>query len=178
MAELRHSSSIGNRATPSPTASAVASSPLSSDFRPSLAEDDDHEGRDRHPRDRSLRSCFQSFIPSDDLYRPHAYSSKISIFILVSVALAAMIAISSFVKGLVWFLNVILCMHASIRLRFVRNFRFLTFFYVHCVAAFFTSGLVSPCVDVIIRGYVDVEELLAIGEGSIEYIKVHLNIKG
>ncbi|XP_075523907.1 protein PECTIC ARABINOGALACTAN SYNTHESIS-RELATED [Primulina tabacum] len=100
MAELRHSSSIGSRATPSPTASAVASSPLSSDFRPSSADDDDHDGRDRHPRDRSLRSCFQSFIPSDDLYRPHAYGSKISIFILVSLALAAMIAISSLVKGL------------------------------------------------------------------------------
>ncbi|KAI3452660.1 hypothetical protein Pfo_009324 [Paulownia fortunei] len=104
-AELRHSSSIGSRATPSPSASAVASSPLSSDYHSTAATDDDDNGRDRYPRDRSFRSYFQPFLPhyffpNDDLYRPHPHRSKISILILVAVVFAAVISVSSVVKRL------------------------------------------------------------------------------
>lgn len=104
-AELRHSSSIGSRATPSPSASAVASSPLSPDYYSPTADDDDN-GRDRYPRDRSFRSYFQPFLPqylfpSDDLYRPHPHRSKISVLILVAVIFAAVISVSSVVKRLV-----------------------------------------------------------------------------
>ncbi|KAL8550583.1 hypothetical protein ACS0TY_009130 [Phlomoides rotata] len=104
-AELRHSSSIGNRATVSPAASAVASSPFSSDYDSVAAADDDHNGRDRYSRDRSFRSYIQPFLPhycfpNDDLYRAHPYRSKISILILVAVALAAVISVSSVIKRL------------------------------------------------------------------------------
>lgn len=106
MAELRHSSSIGSRATASPAASAVASSPFSSDYDSAAAADDDHNGRDRYSRDRSFRSFIQPFLPhyffpNDDLYRAHPYRSKISILILVAVVLAAVISVSSVIKRLV-----------------------------------------------------------------------------
>ncbi|CAA3027569.1 PECTIC ARABINOGALACTAN SYNTHESIS-RELATED-like [Olea europaea subsp. europaea] len=97
-AELRHSSSIGSRATPSPTATVTASSPLSPENNPSAADDDD--GRDRHSRDRSLRSYLQSLhphstFPIDGLHRPNPYNSKISLFVLVAIVLAVVISISS-----------------------------------------------------------------------------------
>ncbi|GFP97515.1 uncharacterized protein at1g04910 [Phtheirospermum japonicum] len=104
-AELRHSSSIGSRSTPSPSAAAVAPSPLSSDHHSAASDDDDDNGRDHHPRDRSFRSYFQPFLPhyfspNDDLYRPHPYRSKISILILVALLFAAVISVSSVVKRL------------------------------------------------------------------------------
>ena len=105
-AELRHSSSIGNRATPSPSASAVASSPFSSDYDSATSAADDDNGRDRHPRDRSIRSYFQSFFPhflfpNDDLHRAHPHRSKISTVILVAIVFAAVISVSSLVQRLV-----------------------------------------------------------------------------
>ncbi|XP_012855174.1 PREDICTED: uncharacterized protein At1g04910 [Erythranthe guttata] len=104
-AELRHSSSIGSRATPSPSASVVAQSPLSSDYQSPPAADDHDNGRDRYPRDRSFRSYVQPFLPhyffpNDDLYRPHPHRSKISILILAAVVFAAVLSVSSVVKRL------------------------------------------------------------------------------
>ncbi|KAL1532749.1 protein PECTIC ARABINOGALACTAN SYNTHESIS-RELATED-like [Salvia divinorum] len=104
-AELRHSSSIGNRATSSPSASAVASSPFSSVYNSATASGGDHNVRDRHPRDRSFCSYFQPFLPhfffpNDDLHRAHPHRSKISIIVLVAIVFAGVITVSSLVQRL------------------------------------------------------------------------------
>lgn len=101
MAELRHSSSIGSRATPSPSKRDDATSPLAPD---NILEYDD-DGRDRHSRDR-VRSFFsnvQSLWPYfSDETRAHSLivNSKISLFLLIAVILAGLLSVSSILNRL------------------------------------------------------------------------------
>ncbi|XP_071928579.1 protein PECTIC ARABINOGALACTAN SYNTHESIS-RELATED isoform X2 [Coffea arabica] len=110
MAELRHSSSMGSRAaSASPRKRddvAVASSPLSPDNIPTSSSSDDN--RSRHTRDRGgLRSFFSAghlhslfpFSFTDDA-RLHTHNSKISVFVLCLIFLAAIISVSSIVNRL------------------------------------------------------------------------------
>ena len=96
MAELRHSSSIGSRATASPMKRDDVTSPLAPE---NLPHDDD--GRDRHSRDRvrSLFSNFQSLYADET--RPHSYNSKISLFVLILLILAGLLSLSSILNRLV-----------------------------------------------------------------------------
>ncbi|KAI9114034.1 hypothetical protein K1719_015285 [Acacia pycnantha] len=95
MAELRYSSSLGNRASSSPLKRDGDSSPLMPD---SQLDDDDE--RDRHSskeRDRSLFSHFQHLFPffNDDA-RVSSHNSRIHLFclfLLVLVGLATVFAI-------------------------------------------------------------------------------------
>lgn len=94
MAELRHSSSIGSRATPSPMKRDDVTSPLAPDNLPH----DDDGGRDRHPRDRvrSFLSNIQSLWPFfPDETRAHSHSSKISLFLFLLVILVGLLSLSS-----------------------------------------------------------------------------------
>lgn len=98
MAELRHSSSIGTRATPSPLKRDEDSSP----FLPDNPTDhyDRHSSRDRD-RDRPFWSNFHSICPyfSDEpRVSPHNY--KISLFWIVLVILVGFISISAILNGL------------------------------------------------------------------------------
>ncbi|CAL5421251.1 unnamed protein product [Camellia sinensis] len=101
MAELRYASSMGNRAVSSPRKRDEISSPLVPETLPQDQDDDD--GRDRHSRDRvhSFFPNFQSLCPyfGDDS-RFHLYNSKISIFLLLLVLLAAFISIFSILNRL------------------------------------------------------------------------------
>ena len=99
MAELRHSSSIGTRATPSPLKRDEDSSP----FLPDNPTDhyDRHSSRDRD-RDRPFWSNFHSICPyfSDEpRVSPHNY--KISLFWILLVILVGFISISAILNGLV-----------------------------------------------------------------------------
>ncbi|WOH14298.1 hypothetical protein DCAR_0933817 [Daucus carota subsp. sativus] len=89
MAELRHSLSVGSRTTPSPhegTTPLTAPGNISNDV-----------GRDRHSRDR-----FRFFFVNDEtrLTHSHFLSSKISVFLLVAIMLAALVSLSSLVDRL------------------------------------------------------------------------------
>ncbi|XP_028095854.1 protein PECTIC ARABINOGALACTAN SYNTHESIS-RELATED isoform X2 [Camellia sinensis] len=101
MAELRYASSMGNRAVSSPRKRDEISSPLVPETLPQDQDDDD--GRDRHSRDRvhSFFPNFQSLCPyfGDDS-RFHLHNSKISIFLLLLVLLAAFISIFSILNRL------------------------------------------------------------------------------
>lgn len=112
MAEFRHSSSIGSRATASSVSSpikrdevSVASSPLSPDNVPSV-EDDDND-RYRHSRDRGIRSLFSTHFSSQfpffhfsDGTRTLPYNSRLSLFVLLLILLAAGFLVSSIVRRL------------------------------------------------------------------------------
>lgn len=111
MAELRHSSSIGNRVTASPRKRddvVASSSPLVPDNNgaPNVDDDDDDYRGRYYPRDR-FRSLFSSylqplfpfFFPDDS--RSHPHNSKISLFLLVFIILSLLVAISSVVHRLV-----------------------------------------------------------------------------
>ncbi|KAM1402885.1 hypothetical protein ACFX2I_011560 [Malus domestica] len=94
MAELRHSISMGARATSSPMKRDEDSSPFISDTQPQ----DDDDGRGRPPfkdRDRPFLSYFQSICPSisDD-----SNSSRISLFIVIAVAILGLVSILAIVK--------------------------------------------------------------------------------
>lgn len=99
MVELRHSSSLGNRATSSPMKRDEDSSPLVPD-----RQSEDHDDRDRHSiRDRPYsRLSFQSLCPyfGDDS-RVSPYNSKISLFFVFLVVAAGLIAVFSIVRRLV-----------------------------------------------------------------------------
>ncbi|KAF5940049.1 hypothetical protein HYC85_021216 [Camellia sinensis] len=101
MAELRYASSMGNRAVSSPRKRDEISSPLVPETLPQGQDDDD--GRDRHSRDRVhfFFPNFQSLCPyfGDDS-RFHLHNSKISIFLLLLVLLAAFISIFSILNRL------------------------------------------------------------------------------
>ncbi|MFS8030712.1 putative GDP-fucose protein O-fucosyltransferase [Helianthus anomalus] len=99
MAELRHNSSIGARATPSPRKRDDVTSPLSSDNN--LPRDvDDDGGRDRHPRDR-FRSLFSNhFQLLDDSARVYSQNFKILLFIVTVVAFAGLFTIYSVITHL------------------------------------------------------------------------------
>ncbi|GFY91458.1 O-fucosyltransferase family protein [Actinidia rufa] len=98
MAELRHSSSIGNRAVSSPRKRDDVASPLVPENLP------DDGGRDRHSRDRfhSFVSNFQSLSPyfGEDS-RFHPYNSKISRLLLVFVLFVGVISVFSILTRLV-----------------------------------------------------------------------------
>ena len=99
MAELRHSSSIGSRATPSPLKRDEDSSP----FLPDNPTDhhDRHSLRDRD-RDRPFWSNFHSICPffSDEpRVSPHYY--KISILWILLVIIVGFVSISAILNGLV-----------------------------------------------------------------------------
>lgn len=109
MAELRHSSSIGSRATAGSSASpmkrdeALASSPLCPDNAP--VTDDDDDNRNRHFRDRGLRSIFSAHLNSlfpffhlNDDSRSQPYNSKIWLFVLLLIVVAGVTAISSIIS--------------------------------------------------------------------------------
>ena len=99
MVELRHSTSLGNRATSSPMKRDEDSSPLVPDRQ---SEDDDD--RDRHSiRDRYYsRLSFQSLCPyfGDDA-RVSPYNSRISLFFVFLVVAGGLIAVFSIIKRLV-----------------------------------------------------------------------------
>ncbi|XP_022945581.1 protein PECTIC ARABINOGALACTAN SYNTHESIS-RELATED isoform X1 [Cucurbita maxima] len=98
MVELRHSTSLGNRATSSPMKRDEDSSPLVPDRQ---SEDDDD--RDRHSiRDRYYsRLSFQSLCPyfGDDA-RVSPYNSRISLFFVFLVVAGGLIAVFSIIKRL------------------------------------------------------------------------------
>ncbi|KAF8015606.1 hypothetical protein BT93_H1199 [Corymbia citriodora subsp. variegata] len=108
MAELRHSSSLGSRASSSPMKRDDDSSPLVPDSRAPLDDDDGggvggggrHSSRDR---DRPLWSHLHSLWPqhffSDDPRVP-PHGSRIPIFLLLVVALVGLISIFSIVHRL------------------------------------------------------------------------------
>lgn len=103
MAELRHSSSIGARASSSPMKRDEDASPFIPDTQPNENDDDDSRGRHVHKdRDRSFWSHFQSLCPflSDDS-RVSYHSSRIPLFLLIFVVLVGLISIFSIVKRLV-----------------------------------------------------------------------------
>lgn len=114
MAELRHSSSIGSRAASPRKRDDVgaASSPLSPGNLPAASDEDDDDNRNRHSRDRGLRSLFSpahlhSLFPfsfTDDA-RVHTHNSKISVFVLFLIFLAGIISVYSIVYRLVSVLN-------------------------------------------------------------------------
>ncbi|GAB4829265.1 hypothetical protein Ancab_018932 [Ancistrocladus abbreviatus] len=98
--ELRHSSSMGNRASSSPRKQRDDDqSPFLPDHKPGTGGDDDHL---RHPRDhRPFWSHFQYVFPcSSDDSRVSNHSSRISLSLVVIVAIAALISIFSLVHRL------------------------------------------------------------------------------
>ncbi|KAL3337302.1 hypothetical protein AABB24_029784 [Solanum stoloniferum] len=107
MAELRHSSSIGNRVTASPRKRddvTASSSPLVPDSAPNV-DDDDDDYRGRYPRDRFRSFCsshlqplFPFFFPDESRSHPHKF--KISLFLLVVLILSLVVLISSVVHRL------------------------------------------------------------------------------
>ncbi|MFS7943890.1 hypothetical protein Hanom_Chr06g00505531 [Helianthus anomalus] len=99
MAELRHSTSIGGRATPSPRKRDDVTSPLSSDNHP-LRDDDDDGDRDRHHRDR-FRSLFSNhFQLLDDSARVYSNNFKILLFFITVLAFAGMFTVYSVISHL------------------------------------------------------------------------------
>lgn len=100
MVELRHSSSIGSRATSSPMKRDDVSSPLFPDSQPN--DDDDHDRHASKDRDRPSWYNFQSLCPffSDDA-RVSPYNSRISLFFIFVIVLAGAISVFSIVNRLV-----------------------------------------------------------------------------
>lgn len=100
MAELRHSSSLGSRATSSPMKRDGESSPLVADSRPDDDDDGRHSARDR---DRGLwnhlHTLYTLHFADDHRVSPHY--SRISVFLLVALALAVLISVFSIVSRLV-----------------------------------------------------------------------------
>jgi hypothetical protein len=97
MAELRHSSSLGGRATPSPRKRDDVTSPLSSSSDTHLSHDDDG-GRDRHPRDR-FRSLFSNHFQLLDETARNNF--KIFIFFVTLLAFAGVYSVYSVISHLV-----------------------------------------------------------------------------
>ncbi|XP_059445707.1 protein PECTIC ARABINOGALACTAN SYNTHESIS-RELATED [Corylus avellana] len=99
MVELRHSSSIGSRATSSPMKRDDVSSPLFPDSQPN--DDDDHDRHASKDRDRPSWYNFQSLCPffSDDA-RVSPYNSRISLFFIFVIVLAGAISVFSIVNRL------------------------------------------------------------------------------
>lgn len=103
MAELRHSSSIGARASSSPMKRDEDSSPLIPADGLSSSDDDNARGRHSHKdRDRSFCSHFHSLCPflADDS-RVSYHPSRISLFFLLFLLLLASISIFSLFKHIV-----------------------------------------------------------------------------
>lgn len=101
MAELRHSSSIGGRPTPSPRKRDDVTSPLSSENHLPHDDDDDNNGRDRYHRDR-FRSLFSNhFQLLDDSARVYSYNFKILLIIISIVAFAGLYSVYSVISRLV-----------------------------------------------------------------------------
>ncbi|XP_056171069.1 protein PECTIC ARABINOGALACTAN SYNTHESIS-RELATED isoform X1 [Syzygium oleosum] len=102
MAELRHSSSLGSRASSSPMKRDDDSSPLVPDSRP--FDDDGGGGRHSSSRDRDrplwsqLHSLWPPHFSDDPRVAPHG--SRIAIFLLLVVALVGLISIFSIVRHL------------------------------------------------------------------------------
>ncbi|XP_054822254.1 protein PECTIC ARABINOGALACTAN SYNTHESIS-RELATED isoform X1 [Prosopis cineraria] len=99
MAELRHSSSLGSRASSSPLKRDGDSSPLMPDNQ--LHDDDE---RDRHAskeRDRPLFSHFQHLCPffNDDA-RVSLHNSRISLFLFFLLVLVGLVTVFSIVNKL------------------------------------------------------------------------------
>lgn len=122
MAELRHSSSVGSRATAASAGASpmkrddvgAASSPLSPDnLTASVNDDDDGNNRNRHSRDRGLRSLLSTHLyslfpfPFIDDARVHTHNSKILIFVLFSIFVAGVVSVSLIVNRLVSIDNLI-----------------------------------------------------------------------
>ncbi|XP_062158359.1 protein PECTIC ARABINOGALACTAN SYNTHESIS-RELATED [Alnus glutinosa] len=99
MVELRHSSSIGGRASSSPMKRDDVSSPMFPDSQPN--DDDDHDRHASKDRDRPSWYNFQSLCPflSDDA-RVSPYNSRISLFFLFVLVLAGAISVFSIVNRL------------------------------------------------------------------------------
>ncbi|XP_024994621.1 protein PECTIC ARABINOGALACTAN SYNTHESIS-RELATED isoform X3 [Cynara cardunculus var. scolymus] len=98
MAELRHSSSIGGRATPSPRKRDDVTSPLSTENHP--PRDDDDGGRDRYPRDR-FRSLFSNhFQLLDESARFYSHNFKILLLFITILAFAGMYSVYSVISHL------------------------------------------------------------------------------
>ncbi|KAJ0038965.1 hypothetical protein Pint_22847 [Pistacia integerrima] len=96
MAELRHSSSLGSRTGSSPMKRDDTASPLIHEHR----ADNDDEGRVRHSfRDRDRPNWFNFPFFSDDP-RVSQHSSKISLFLVLFIILAAGISVFSIVNRL------------------------------------------------------------------------------
>ncbi|KAI4317320.1 hypothetical protein L6164_025198 [Bauhinia variegata] len=99
MAELRHSSSLGSRASSSPTTRDGDASPLLSENQ--LDDDDDRDRHSPKDRDRPLWSHFHylcSFYKDDVRVPPQ--NSRISLFFLFFLALVGLITIFSVVYKL------------------------------------------------------------------------------
>ncbi|KAM1091223.1 hypothetical protein ACFX2J_018533 [Malus domestica] len=94
MAELRHSISMGVRATSSPMKRDENSFPFISDTHPQ----DDDDGRGRPPFkdcDHPFLSYFQSNCP---LIFDDSNSSRISLFIIIAVAILGLFSILAIIK--------------------------------------------------------------------------------
>lgn len=102
MAELRHSTSIGARPTPSPRKRDDVTSPLSSENHPPHDYDDDDEGvRDRHPRDR-FRSLFSNqFQLLDDNARVYSLNFKILMLFVTVLAFAGLYTVYTVISRFV-----------------------------------------------------------------------------
>ncbi|XP_057948800.1 protein PECTIC ARABINOGALACTAN SYNTHESIS-RELATED isoform X1 [Malania oleifera] len=95
-AELRHSSSLGSRASSSPMKRDEDSSPLMPENHPDQDDDDDrHSSRDRD------RPCWSNLFPFvADEPRALVQNSKISLLVIFIVILAGLISVSSIVNRL------------------------------------------------------------------------------
>lgn len=127
MVELRHSISIGSRASSSPMKrDGDSSSPLIPDSQPN--DDEDHDRPSSKDRDRSFWYHCHSICPffSDDARFP-PYNSRIWLFFLLFLLLllAALISVFSIVNRLVSILSP-RALHFGIS---IRHFRF-SFYYV------------------------------------------------
>ncbi|KAG2708101.1 hypothetical protein I3843_05G160600 [Carya illinoinensis] len=99
MVELRHSSSIGSRASSSPMKRDDVSSPLSPDNHPSY--DDDHDRHSSKDRDRHFWYHLPSICPffnDDARFSPH--NSRIWLLFVLFLALAGFVSVSSIVNRL------------------------------------------------------------------------------
>ncbi|XP_021292722.1 uncharacterized protein At1g04910 [Herrania umbratica] len=101
MAELRHSSSsLGSRASSSPMKRDEDTSPLIHDHIPQ-DDDDDHPRHSVRDRDRSFWSQLQSFSPFfNDDPRVSQHGSRISLLLLLFVAIAGLISLFSILHRL------------------------------------------------------------------------------
>ena len=128
MVELRHSSSsLGSRPSSSPKKRDEDDSPLIHDHVP-RDDDDDHPRHSLRDRDRSFWSQIHSFFPFfNDDPRVSQHASRISLLLLLFVAIAGFISIFSILHRLVrnWFtlfLN-----------SWITQYIFLDFFFLFCL---------------------------------------------
>lgn len=100
MAELRHSSSLGSRASSSPLKRDGDLSPLVPDNQ--LDDDDERDRDSSKDRDRSFLSHFQQLCPffNDDARVP-PHNSRISLFLILLLVFVGLISIFSVVNKLV-----------------------------------------------------------------------------